>query len=217
VFDLAAGQLELGELLVQGMYAAQPDVSSCSQEQLLQLLLLADRYGVPKVITAVSAAFASIPAAQLQWETVHAVYALPAGCFDLLSCQGLFEAICGKLQQEVGDLELVWADPSNTKQRLLLRLPLQAFLQLLSDHRTSVASENTVFYTISQWWIEQEEQRQLGLQEALQLLQYLRVQVRVGVAYTAIVRSAACSAVIQCICQAGMNFTLSLWHQHRCT
>jgi hypothetical protein len=36
---LAAGQLEVGELLVQGMYAALPDRSACSQEQLLQLLL----------------------------------------------------------------------------------------------------------------------------------------------------------------------------------
>jgi hypothetical protein len=55
---LPAGQLAVGELLLKCMYAAQPDVRSCSQEQLLQLLLLADRYGVPKVLAAVTAGFA---------------------------------------------------------------------------------------------------------------------------------------------------------------
>jgi hypothetical protein len=96
---------------------------------------------------------------QLQWETLHAVYALPAGCFDLECCKGLFAATCEKLQQELGDLELVWADPSSSKQQLLLGLPLPALLQLLSDHRTRVASENTVFFTISQWWEGRDKQR----------------------------------------------------------
>jgi hypothetical protein len=182
VFVLAAGQLALGELLVKGIYAAQPDVSSCSQEELLQLLLLADQYGVPKVLAAVSAAFASIPTAQLQWETLHAAYALPAGCFDLESCRGLFAATREKLQQELGDLELVWGDQSNSKQQLLLGLPLQALLQLLSDHRTRVASENSVFFTVSQWWARQQpvvmDLDPQHVQEAQQLLQHLRVQVR---------------------------------------
>jgi hypothetical protein len=206
VVVFTAGQLALGELLIRGIHAAQPDFSSCSQEELLQLLLLlADRYGVPKVLAAVSAAFTSIPAAQLQWEALHAVYALPAGCFDLVSCKALLTATCEMLQQELGDLELVWGDPSNSKQQLLLGLPLQALVQLLGDQRTRVASENSVFYTVSKWWEEQQQQRaaQLDLdpqcvREAQQLLQYLRVQVRLEVAYAASVRSAACFAEVLC-------------------
>lgn len=38
-----AGELELGKLLIQGMYCAQVDLSGLNQQQLLQLLLLADR------------------------------------------------------------------------------------------------------------------------------------------------------------------------------
>jgi hypothetical protein len=146
VFAVVAGQLALGELLVKGMYG-QPDVSSCSQEQLLQLLLLADRYGVPKMLAAVSAAFASIPTEYLQWETVHAIYALPPGCVDMDFCKGLFQATGNRLQHALGDLELIWADRSNSQQQLLTSLPLEALLQLLQDPRTRVASENTVFYS----------------------------------------------------------------------
>ncbi|WIA41233.1 hypothetical protein OEZ86_004846 [Tetradesmus obliquus] len=44
-----AGQQELAELLVKGMYQAQPTITDgLSQLQLLQLMLLADRFGVPK-------------------------------------------------------------------------------------------------------------------------------------------------------------------------
>jgi hypothetical protein len=143
VVDVSAGQLTLGELLVRSMYAAQPDVSSCSQQQLLQLLLLADRYGVPKVLSAVSTAFASIPTVDLQWEAVHAMYALPPGSAKMDVCNSLFEATGEKLQQDLGDLELVWADRSSSKQQLLKALSLGLPLQLLGDHRTRVACENT--------------------------------------------------------------------------
>jgi hypothetical protein len=138
------------------MYAAQPDISSCSQEQLLQLLLLADRYGVPKVAAAVTAAFASIPPADLQWNTLLALYALPPGCAELDACKSVFVTAGDKLQQELGDLELTWADAG--KQQLLLDLPQLALLQLLRDDRTRVTSENTVFYTIQRWWVGQQQQ-----------------------------------------------------------
>jgi hypothetical protein len=167
------------------MYAAQPDASSCSQQQLMQLLLLADRYGVPKVLTALSAALASIPTADLQWETGHAAYALPPGCVKQDVCRCLFASTGEKLQQQLGDLELVWADRSCSKVQLLKSLPLGVLLQLLGDHRTRVASENTVFYTMSAWWDEQEKQgRRDSWQEARRaseakhLLQQLRIQVR---------------------------------------
>jgi hypothetical protein len=175
------------------MYAAQPDLSACSQMQLLQQLLLADRYGVPKVLVAVAAAFASISPAELQWEAVHAVYALPAGSADMDSCKDVYAAVGEKLQAELGDLELVWADNSGTKPDMLVGLPHQALLQLLGDARTCVASEDTVFYTIWQWCIQQEKRQpelwrpvqQEALpwdrvQEVKQLLHHLRIMVRGG-------------------------------------
>lgn len=39
-----AGQLDVGLQLLKGMYQATPDLSDLSQEQLLDLLLLADRW-----------------------------------------------------------------------------------------------------------------------------------------------------------------------------
>jgi hypothetical protein len=38
-----AGQLELGKLLIKGMYFATLDLSQLTQQQLLQLMVLADR------------------------------------------------------------------------------------------------------------------------------------------------------------------------------
>jgi hypothetical protein len=173
-----AGLLAVGELLVKGMYAAQPDFSSCSQEQLLQLLLLADRYGVPKVLQAVSSAFARISTSELQWQMLHAVYALPAGCADMDSCKGVYAAVGEKLQQELGDLELVWDDYSDVKPELLLSLPQPALLQLLKDPRTRVASENTVFFTINQWLSGQTAEQQQDEGQLRQLLQHVRMTVR---------------------------------------
>ncbi|WIA20949.1 hypothetical protein OEZ85_005288 [Tetradesmus obliquus] len=49
LLPVPAGQQELAELLVKGMYQAQPTITDgLSQLQLLQLMLLADRFGVPK-------------------------------------------------------------------------------------------------------------------------------------------------------------------------
>ncbi|WIA40669.1 hypothetical protein OEZ86_004372 [Tetradesmus obliquus] len=69
LLSVPAGQLELGELLLQAMYQCTPDLGSSSQLQLLQLLALADRYSVNKVLSAAVAALQAVPQAELQWET----------------------------------------------------------------------------------------------------------------------------------------------------
>jgi hypothetical protein len=178
------------------MYAAQPDLSTCNQQQLLQLLLLADRYGVLKVAWAVTVAFASIPLADLQWATVQGLYSLPPGCAELDACKLLFAAAREKLQQELGDLELALVD--NERRRLLLSLPQPALLQLLHDNRTRVASENTVFFVINFWWRGQKQQQHgqdaagSQLQRMAQtLLQQVRMKVRA--ALLAILQSSVCS------------------------
>jgi hypothetical protein len=183
-YILLSGQLAVVELLVRCMYAAQPDVTTCSQEQLLQLLLLADRYGVPKVLAAVTAVFASIDPTDLQWEFVLTVHSLPAGCAALDACKGLFAAAGDKLQQELGDLELARADAG--KRQLLTELPQPALLQLLRDKRTRVASENTVFVVVGTWWQQQWRQQQLQDQDfegsqQQRMLRHLLGQVRMMV------------------------------------
>jgi hypothetical protein len=158
------------------MYAAKPDLSACSQEQLLQLLRLADSYGVLKVLEIAAAAFASIAAADLQWNTVLALYALQPGCAELVACKPLFAAAATKLQQELGDLELTWADEKRAE--LLLRLPQPALLQLLQHPETRVASENTVFYNIKRWWQSRVESSSTGPAQSVKALaELVRIKV----------------------------------------
>jgi hypothetical protein len=48
------------------MYQAQPTIAgNLSQQQLLELMLLADRFEVPKVLAAAAAALVAVPADQL--------------------------------------------------------------------------------------------------------------------------------------------------------
>jgi hypothetical protein len=121
------------------MYQLQPDLKSLSQAQLLQLLVLADRYGVNKVLVAAVAVLQAVPQAELQWETVLGVYALPPGCADV--CQPLLPALQRQLQLQLGDLELAMSD--DQKRQQLRALPYKLMLQLLEDYATKVASENT--------------------------------------------------------------------------
>eukprot|EP00775_Hariotina_reticulata_P012478 gene12478-12612_t len=138
------GQLELGKLLVKGMYYSNLDLSGFTQQQLLHVLLLADRYGVPKVLAAISSFLESIPPAELQWDTAMAIYNLPPGCTEEEACGGLDKAASAKVQQELGDLELVWHDQEEQqKQQWLLDLPHKALKQLLESPLTAVNSENT--------------------------------------------------------------------------
>jgi hypothetical protein len=104
------GQLEVGQLLLRCMYSAQPEqhISSASQSQLLQLLLLADRYQVPRVFSKVVAALQDISLQEIAWSTVAGIYALPAGCIEMAAFKPVFELAADKVQAELGDLELVW-------------------------------------------------------------------------------------------------------------
>jgi hypothetical protein len=133
---------------------------------------------VPKVLAAAAAAFASIGPAGLQWDIVHALHALPQGCAELEACQSLFVAAGQKLQQELGDLELVWADED--KQQLLLSLPQPALLQLLRDPETRVSSENTVFCTVRRWC---NFRKDAGSQPAPAVLTGLAEALRMKVSY----------------------------------
>jgi hypothetical protein len=63
------------------MYQAQPTFTDdLSQQQMLQLLMLADRFEVPKVMAAVLSAFRSLPEQDLEWETAASWLPTAARC-----------------------------------------------------------------------------------------------------------------------------------------
>lgn len=143
-----AGRLELGQLLLKSMYQVKPDFADLQQELWLPLLVLADKYAVPKVITALCISFRDAYL-KLAWDTVAGFYSLPDVIRNSQQCQTIRDAVKNKLGLECGDLELVWA--SEEKQKLLLQLPLAAIEWMLLSPVTKVASENTAAYSVLRW------------------------------------------------------------------
>ena len=142
------GQIEIGCLLLKAIYHPRLDLSSCSNEQLLQLLQLADQYEVCHVVGAASLELSNRIEAQ-QWAAVVAVYQLPESTLKRPECSAAPEAAQNLLLEELGDLEGTWGDKQ--KQEQLLGLPFQGLKQLLQHQETKVASEDTVLYTIHRW------------------------------------------------------------------
>lgn len=159
------GQLEVGELLITRMYQPNPDLSSCSQQQLMQLLQLEDLHYVPKAVFAASRQLSSIKTEDLEWDTVEAMYSLPPACPKMEPYKALFAAAADKLQDVLGDLENASGDPGLRKQ--LLRLPHLGLLHLLQYSRTRVVSENTVAALV-QCWIQRQQQANMRKQQRAQ-------------------------------------------------
>jgi hypothetical protein len=153
--DVPPGQLEVGRQLLRCMYEQQPRLSSIDP-QTLQLLLLADKYGVPAVMAAVAKAFSGASAEQLPWDVVTAVYSLPAAYAEHAALVEVHAAVADKLQHDLGDLELLFADRQGQKQQQLKGLLHAAMQQLLRDERTRVASENTAAHAVLVWAAAQE-------------------------------------------------------------
>jgi hypothetical protein len=78
-----------------------------------------------------------------------AIFDLPEACWALDAVKKVQQAAADKLQQESGDLEVVWGDKG--KQQQLLGLPFTALLRLLNNESTRVASEDTAVYTALRW------------------------------------------------------------------
>eukprot|EP00879_Flechtneria_rotunda_P002643 GHRR01002846.1.p1 GENE.GHRR01002846.1~~GHRR01002846.1.p1 ORF type:complete len:494 (+),score=174.69 GHRR01002846.1:592-2073(+) len=177
-------QLSIGQLLVKSMYQPKPELAGINQQEALQLIALADRYGVNKVIKAASLMLTAIAAEDWNVSTAIGVYTLPPGCVD--SCKELYRVAAGKVHQVLGDLELIWADPgsgsnsSNTgsqKQQWLLQLPYSALKQLLENSKTRVAAESTVFHTIEAWYKEQQKAgAKVTCEQLRQLVALVRMQ-----------------------------------------
>lgn len=155
--DVPVGQLEVGRQLLRCMYEQQPELAGSDPHTLLQLLLLADKYHVPAVMAAAARAYIGIPVEQLPWDAVTEVYSLPAALAENPALAPVHAAVAVKLQHELGDLELVFADQQGQKQQQLKGLPHAAMQQLLRDERMCVASENTAAHAVLAWAQAQEE------------------------------------------------------------
>jgi hypothetical protein len=151
-----AGQLEVAYLLLKGMYHPQLDLSTCSSDQLSQLVQLAARYQVSHMVGAASLALGEKITASQDFTAVVAVYQLPESTLKLPECGAAAAAAQSFLVTKLGDLEVSWNDQQKKEQ--LLGLPFQGLKQLLQHQETKVASEDTVLYTIHKWLDRQQQQ-----------------------------------------------------------
>jgi hypothetical protein len=143
------------------MYQRHVTVTSdLTQQQLLHLMLLADRYEVPRVMAATAAAFAqhATPPHQLEWSITLQLLDLPPSCAGQPAFEPVQQLAVARLQQVLGNLEEVWVK-QHRLGALLVRLPFNGILQLLQHPRTRVSSENTVVYTIKRWYLAQLARR----------------------------------------------------------
>lgn len=170
-FTVPTGQLELAQRLIKGIYQKEPVLADLSPPH--QLQLLADRYAVAKVQAAAAKALQAA-SADWPWQTVLDVLDLPPSCTDQPRFGPVTEAAVTKLQQQqLGDLEVVWAE--DQLQQQLLALPCSTLLQLLQHNETRVIKEYTVVYMILQWYQQQPEATR-SIPQVKQLMQQVRMQ-----------------------------------------
>jgi hypothetical protein len=170
--------LEVGELLIRSLYQAKPQLDACSQQQLLELVTLADSLDAKKAVSLASSQLQLIAARdedELEWGTVVRIMSLPPACPEMPAYKPLYDAAANRIQDELGDLEAVCFDVE-AKWQKLLGLPHMGLQQLLSNRQTRVASENTVVYVIQQWADAQQQQQQPSLEQMQQLCETIRMQ-----------------------------------------
>ncbi|GBF97580.1 hypothetical protein Rsub_10716 [Raphidocelis subcapitata] len=141
-------------LVLQSIYStadpARP-LRGADPATLLAVLRIAGRLGVPCCCKAAGDALLQYATGgALPWDAALAAFSLPTHTPALaLAGRALLDAAADALQRELGDLEAAWQDAARRER--LLALPFEAIRTLLSDGRTAVASEATVFYTADAW------------------------------------------------------------------
>jgi hypothetical protein len=164
------GHLELGRRLMTAMYSSKPDLSDLGTLQLIQLAILAECYGVGKVVAVVARHLQQLTVETISLAAAAALFELPEGCLAWQEFQGVQKTATDKLQRELGDLEVV--SGNKEKEQVLLGLPLGALLALLGDVRTRVAYEDTAVDTVRRWL---EQHSDTSSQQQQQLMGVLRL------------------------------------------
>lgn len=139
------------KLLIQSIYSredpAQP-LLNANPATILQVLKLAARLQVPSSVRAACRLLCS--KGPLPWDAVAAAFTIPSGDpWVTAASRPLRAAAHEALMTELGDLELAWLDGRRRGQ--LMGLPFEAMRSLLSDGRTRVLTEGTVYLTADSW------------------------------------------------------------------
>ena len=103
------GQLSIGKALIKALYFPEPDLTSLTQQQQLQLLRLAESYGVFGVVHATMKALVAC-GDMLEAEVAMAVFDLPGSC-ERLAFHKQLKSLAFKalgLADVLWDLEDVW-------------------------------------------------------------------------------------------------------------
>uniref|UniRef100_A0A383VWS6 BTB domain-containing protein n=1 Tax=Tetradesmus obliquus TaxID=3088 RepID=A0A383VWS6_TETOB len=145
---VAEEQVSAAQLLLGFMYTGSipPGIS---QHDLLQLLLLADRFDVRRAAAAASRVLGCLSPAALEWGTLSGVYCLQEHLYEADEQAPLRQVAWDRLLQLFGDLEDSWASADG--RALFQQLPLRAVAALAKSDSLAVASENTVFAALSSW------------------------------------------------------------------
>jgi hypothetical protein len=139
---VAEEQVSAAQVLLGFMYTGSVP-PGISQHDLLQLLLLADRFDVRRAAAAASRVLGCLSPAALEWATLTGVYSLPDHLYEADEQAPLRVVAWDRLLQLFGDLEDSWASADG--RALFQQLPLRAVASLAASDALAVASENTVF------------------------------------------------------------------------
>jgi hypothetical protein len=139
---VAEEQVSAAQVLLGFMYTGSVP-AGISQHDLLQLLLLADRFDVRRAAAAASRVLGCLSPASLEWATLTGVYSLPDHLYEADEQAPLRVVAWDRLLQLFGDLEDSWASADG--RALFQQLPLRAVAGLATSDALAVASENTVF------------------------------------------------------------------------
>ena len=144
---------------------------------------VADAFELSSVSAACVEQLAQLPAAELEWGTVTAAFALPAGLAGQDSSRQLLARAGQRVQEQLGCLDLVLDDlarEGDDKQRLRMQrlqaLPHAALLALLQHEQTRVETESTAVAAVALWAAAQEAAGSaVGLQQRRQLAAAIRM------------------------------------------
>eukprot|EP00775_Hariotina_reticulata_P008260 gene8260-8448_t len=141
-------QIPAAQVLLSFIYTSTVP-AGLSQHDLLQLLLLADRFDVRRAAAAASRVLGCLSPAALEWATLTGIWGLPDHLFEADEQQPLQVVAWDRLMQLFGDLEDSWATADG--RSLWQQLPLRAVTALAASDALAVANENTVFAALSSW------------------------------------------------------------------
>ncbi|CAD7701781.1 unnamed protein product [Ostreobium quekettii] len=149
VVEVEAAASELPALKVLLGFVHGRDLpSEVDPEDLLSLLVLADRYIIDRLVPFVCKRLVRMGLGWRGAARVLGLFEAPRGCLAPAT-RYLMEAADRALIEEFSDLERAWMCPEDRER--FLGLPLAAVLSLLSSDGLRVGAEETAFWAVTEW------------------------------------------------------------------